>query len=47
MKKVGNQYVPLYRYEILCYTIIWASGVIYVAYNVFDISSSKSYDLFL
>lgn len=41
MKKVENQYVPLNHYEILCYTIIWASGVIYVAYSVFDISSSK------
>lgn len=41
MKTVKKQYVPLYRYEILCYIIIWASGIIYASYNVLHISFSK------
>lgn len=43
MKKVENQYVPLHRFEIFCYTVIWASGVIYAAYNLLDVSSSKNF----
>jgi len=41
MKKVDNQYVPLYSYEIFVYVVIWASGIIYVSSNILDISSSK------
>ncbi|XP_060844324.1 protein-cysteine N-palmitoyltransferase Rasp isoform X2 [Rhopalosiphum padi] len=40
MKKVENQYVPLHYFEISCYTVIWASGIIYAAYNLLDVSSS-------
>ncbi|XP_022181693.1 protein-cysteine N-palmitoyltransferase Rasp [Myzus persicae] len=38
MKKVENQYVPLHRFEIVCYIVIWASGIIYAAYNLLDVS---------
>lgn len=41
MKKVDNQYVPLCTYELFCYIIIWASSVIYISYNIFNISSSE------
>lgn len=41
MKTVENQYVPLHRYEIFCYIIIWASGIIYASYNLLYISFSK------
>lgn len=46
MKKVENQYyVSLYRYEIFCYIVIWASGIIYASYNVLHISLSKYFML--
>lgn len=41
MKDARNRFTPLHRYEIFCYTVIWAMGVIYTSYSVFDISSSK------
>lgn len=41
MKKLENQHVPLHRYEIFCYTVIWALGVIYASYSIFDTSSRK------
>lgn len=43
MKKLENQHVPLSRYEIFCYTVIWALGVIHVSYSIFDMSSSKNF----
>lgn len=43
MKKVENQYVPLHRFEIVCYIVIWASGIIYAAYNLLDVSFSKKF----
>lgn len=41
MKKKEISYAPLYRYELYCYIIIWASGIIYAIYNLIYISSSK------
>lgn len=41
MNKGKNQHVPLYHYEMYCYIIIWASGIIYAVYNVLAISSGK------
>ncbi|XP_025409063.1 protein-cysteine N-palmitoyltransferase Rasp [Sipha flava] len=40
MKRVENQYAPLFRCELICYIAIWASGIIYVTYNILDISSN-------
>lgn len=41
MKKVDIRYAPLYRCEIFCYIVIWASGVVYASYSLLDISTSK------
>lgn len=42
MKRVENQYAPLYRCELVCYIVIWASGIIHIIYNLLDISFSKN-----